>query len=353
MRILLVSDAWAPQVNGVVRTLQQVKGECEALGHRVDVISPEQFRTVPCPTYAEIRLACWPGRAIGARIGAWRPDAIHLATEGPLGIAARRRCLRRGLPFTSSYHTRFPEYLNARLPIPLALGYAAVRWFHRPSRAVMIATRSIRRDLEARGFTNVVDWSRGVDTELFRPDREPALRLPRPVHLYVGRIAVEKNLEAFLSMPIGAGSKLVVGDGPQLPELRKRYPEVHFAGARFGEDLARHYASGDVFVFPSRTDTFGLVLLEALASGLPVAAYPVPGPLDVIGDSGCGALDPDLARAAERALAMARPRCRAYALTFSWRRCAEQFLQNLHRVGRELTRVGEQADAAIAESSET
>jgi glycosyltransferase involved in cell wall biosynthesis len=333
MRILLVSDAWAPQVNGVVRTLQHIKRECEALGHRIEVISPEQFRTVPCPTYPEIRLACWPGRAIGARIAAWRPDAIHLATEGPLGMAARRQCLRRRrLPFTSSYHTRFPEYLNARFPIPLAVGYAAVRWFHRPSRAVMVATRSIRRDLEARGFTNVVDWSRGVDTELFRPDREPALRLPRPVHLYVGRVAVEKNLEAFLAMPIGAGSKLAVGDGPQLPELRARYPEVHFAGARFGEDLACHYASADVFVFPSRTDTFGLVLLEALASGLPVAAYPVPGPLDVIGDSGCGALDPDLARAAERALAIPRERCRAYALTFSWRRCAEQFVNNLHPV---------------------
>ena len=196
----------------------------------------------------------------------------------------------------------------------------------------MVATRSLRHDLEARGFANVVDWSRGVDTELFRPDRAPALRLPRPVHLYVGRIAVEKNLEAFLSMPLRVGSKLVVGDGPLLPALRAKYPEAHFAGARFGEDLARHYASGDVFVFPSRTDTFGLVLLEALAAGLPVAAYPVPGPLDVIGDSGCGVLDPDLARAAERALAIPRTRCRAYALTFSWRRCAEQFLGNLHPV---------------------
>jgi glycosyltransferase involved in cell wall biosynthesis len=332
MRLLLVSDAWAPQVNGVVRTLQQVKGQCEALGHRVEVVSPEQFRTVPCPTYPEIRLAWCPGRRIGERIAAWRPDAIHIATEGPLGIAGRRQCLRRALPFTTSYHTRFPEYLNARFPVPLAVGYAAVRWFHRASAAVMVATRSLRRDLEARGFANLVDWSRGVDTELFRPDRAPALHLPRPVHLYVGRIAVEKNLEAFCSMPVRVGSKLVVGDGPQLPALQARFPEVHFAGARFGEDLARHYASGDVFVFPSRTDTFGLVLLEALAAGLPVAAYPVPGPVDVIGQSGCGVLDRDLAQAAERALAIPRQRCRAYALTFSWQRCAEQFLKNLHPV---------------------
>jgi glycosyltransferase involved in cell wall biosynthesis len=332
MRILLVSDAWAPQVNGVVRTLQQVKSECEAFGHRVDVVSPDQFRTVPCPTYPEIRLALRPGRAIGRTIEALRPDSIHIATEGPLGIAARRQCMRRALPFTTSYHTRFPEYVHARFPVPLALGYAWMRWFHRPSMAVMVATRSIRRDLEARGFVNVADWSRGVDTELFRPDRPPALDLPRPVHLYVGRVAVEKNLEAFLSMPLRGGSKLVVGGGPQLEELRARYPLVHFAGPRFGEDLARHYASGDVFVFPSLTDTFGLVLLEALASGLPVAAYPVPGPLDVIGESGCGVLDPDLALAAERALAIPRARCRAYALRFSWQRCAEQFLGNLHPI---------------------
>ena len=332
MRILLVSDAWAPQVNGVVRTLQQVKAECEALGHRVEVISPDLFRTVPCPTYPEIRLALRPGRGIGRRIDAVRPEAVHIATEGPLGLAARRQCLRRGLPFTTSYHTRFPEYVHARFPVPLALAYAWMRWFHRPSAAVMVATPSIRRDLEARGFDNIADWCRGVDTELFRPGREPALQLPRPVYLYVGRVAVEKNLEAFLAMPIGAGSKLVVGGGPQLAQLQARYPDVRFAGARFGEDLARHYASGDVFVFPSLTDTFGLVLLEALASGLPVAAYPVPGPLDVIGDSGCGVLDQDLARASARALEIPRAHCRAYALQFSWRRCAEQFLQNLHPV---------------------
>jgi len=329
MRILLVTDAWPPQVNGVVRTLQRVRAECAALGHALEVISPDLFPSVPCPTYPEIRLALRPGRRIGRALDELQPDCVHIATEGPLGIAARRQCLRRGLPFTTSYHTRFPEYLSARFPVPLALGYAWMRRFHRPSASVMVATLTIRRELEARGFTNLRDWSRGVDTGLFRPDREPALHLPRPVHLYVGRVAIEKNLEAFLGLPLGGGSKLVVGDGPQLAELRRRYPDAHFAGARHGEDLARHYAAGDVFVFPSRTDTFGLVLLEALASGLPVAAYPVPGPLDVIGSSGCGALDKDLGAAVRRALTIQKERCRAHALRFSWRRCAEQFLANL------------------------
>ena len=329
MRILLVTDAWSPQVNGVVRTLQRVLQECVALGHQVEVISPDQFRTLPCPSYPEIRLALRPGRQIAARLASARADCIHIATEGPLGLAARRQCVKRGLPFTTSYHTRFPEYISARWPVPLKLGYAWMRRFHRPSEGVMVATPTLRRELEAEGFTNVKDWSRGVDVELFRPDLPPALVLPRPVHLYVGRLAVEKNLEAFLDLPIARGSKLVVGDGPQLARLRARYPDVHFAGARFGAELARHYVGGDVFVFPSRTDTFGLVLLEALASGVPVAAYPVPGPLDVIGNSGCGALDPDLGRAVERALQIPKARCRAYAIGFSWRRCAEQFLANL------------------------
>ncbi len=287
---------------------------------------------MPCPTYPEIRLALRPGAALAERIGAFRPHSIHIATEGPLGLAARRHCIRHGLPFTTSYHTRFPEYLHARLPVPLAAGYAVMRWFHRPSRGMMVATRTIRDDLEARGFANVMPWSRGVDTTLFRPDHPPALDLPKPVYLYVGRVAVEKNLDALLGLPLASGSKLVVGDGPALEQLRARHPEVCFVGATEGVDLARHYACGDVFVFPSRTDTFGLVMLEALASGLPVAAYPVPGPLDVIGGSGCGVLDEDLGQAMTRALAIPRERCRAYAGDFSWRRCAEQFLGNLQPI---------------------
>lgn len=332
MRILLVSDAWSPQVNGVVRTLQRVRRECEALGNQVAVISPEQFGTVPCPTYPEIRLALRPGRTMARRIEQFRPSCIHIATEGPLGFAARRYCIRRGLPFTTSYHTRFPEYVYARFPVPLAVGYAFMRWFHRPSSGVMVATRTIRDDLESRGFVNVKPWSRGVDTELFRPDHAPALVLPRPVFLYVGRVAVEKNLKAFLDAPIAEGSKFVVGDGPALARLAAKHPDVHFAGARHGIELARYYACGDVFVFPSRADTFGLVLLEALASGLPVAAYPVPGPLDVIGDSGCGVLDHDLARAMASALAIPRSRCLDHARRFSWRRCAEQFLGHLRTI---------------------
>ena len=329
MRILLVTDAWPPQVNGVVRTLQQIRAECEALGHQVEVISPDLFVTMPCPTYPEIRLALWPGKHIARTLDQFGPDCVHIATEGPIGMAVRRQCIRRGLPFTTSYHTRFPEYLSARFPVPVALGYAWMRWFHRSSAGLMVATLTIRRELEARGFRNIRDWSRGVDTGLFRPDHQPALLLPRPVYLYVGRVAVEKNLEAFLELPLEGGSKLVVGDGPQLGELRRRYPKAFFAGARHGEDLARHYVVGDVFVFPSRTDTFGLVLLEALASGLPIAGFPVPGPLDVIGSSGCGVLDDNLESAARRALAIPRERCREYALQFSWRCSAEQFLVNL------------------------
>ncbi|MEM7026185.1 MAG: glycosyltransferase family 1 protein [Pseudomonadota bacterium] len=332
MRILIVSDAWAPQVNGVVRTLQRVKHECEQLRHQVEAISPDQFRTVPCPTYPEIRLALRPGPAISKRMHDFRPDCVHIATEGPLGFAARRYCVRHGMQFTTSYHTRFPEYVAARFPVPLGLSYALVRWFHSASSGVMVVTETMRQELAGRGFTNLRPWSRGVDTDLFRPDHPPAIDLPKPVYLYVGRVAVEKNLGAFLDLPLSTGTKLVVGDGPALEGFRASHPDVHFAGAKYGIELAQHYVSGDVFVFPSRTDTFGLVMLEALASGLPVAAYPVPGPLDVIEGSGCGVLDGDLGVAIDQALGIPRDRCRAYASGFSWRRCVEQFLGHLHRI---------------------
>ncbi|QCN94853.1 glycosyltransferase family 1 protein [Azospirillum argentinense] len=328
MNILIVSDAWLPQVNGVVRTIGTVRSELEAMGHRVEVIGPDRFRTVPMPTYPEIRLALGAGRRLAAMIDALRPDCIHIATEGPLGFATRRYCLGRGKPFTTAYHTRFPEYVRDRAPVPLALSYAVVRRFHKPSSAVMVATPSIENDLAARGFTNIRRWTRGVDTELFRPRAKDFLALPRPIALYVGRVAVEKNLENFLKLDL-PGSKLVVGDGPARTELQQKYPDVHWAGARHGEELAQHYAAADVFVFPSRTDTFGLVLLEALASGVPVAAYPVPGPLDVVDGSGVGCLDEDLKGAVERALTIPPDRCRDYALNFSWRRSAEQFLANL------------------------
>ena len=329
MRILLVTDAWSPQINGVVRTWQRVIREVEAKGHEVEVISPDLFKTIPCPTYPEIRLAMFPARALARRAEVFRPDAIHIATEGPLGQAARGYCLKKQLPFTTSYHTRFPEYFAARLPVPLAVGYWLMRRFHSASDAVLVATQTIRDDLEERGFPNVTQWSRGVDTDLFRPRNDHALDLPRPIYLYVGRVAVEKNIEAFLKLELGIGTKVVVGDGPQRAELESRYPNVVFTGAKEGEELARHYALGNVFVFPSRTDTFGLVMLEALASGLPVAAYPVPGPLDVVNASGVGVLDEDLGYAVQRALAIPSERCRAHAMKYSWAVCAEQFLDNL------------------------
>lgn len=328
MNILIVSDAWHPQVNGVVRTIGTVRDELEAMGHSVEVIGPDRFRTLPMPTYPEIRLAVGAKRRLWAMIDGMRPDCIHIATEGPLGFAARAYCLKNGKPFTTAYHTRFPEYVRDRAPIPLALSYAVVRRFHKPSSAVMVATQTIEDALKGRGFTNIRRWTRGVDTELFRPRGKDFLDLPRPVSMYVGRVAVEKNLEDFLRLDL-PGTKVVVGDGPAREELQRKYPGVHWVGAKHGEELAKHYAAADVFVFPSRTDTFGLVLLEALASGVPVAAYPVPGPLDVVDGSGAGCLDVDLKRAVEGALAIPGERCRDYALGYSWRRSAEQFLSNL------------------------
>lgn len=329
MRIALVSDAWLPQVNGVVRTLTTVAREAAAMGHEVRTITPDRFHTVPCPTYPEIRLALLPGRAVSRLIEEFEPDAVHIATEGPLGMAARRHCLRHGLSFTTSFHTRFPEYLTARFGVPTRLTYAWLRHFHAPARGVMVAAQSVRRELAVRGFRNIRPWSRGVDAGLF----DPALRsdfpgIPRPIFLMVSRVAIEKNIAAFLELDL-PGSKMLVGDGPQLAEMKRRFPNVHFMGHHEGRELARHYASADVFVFPSLTDTFGLVLLEALASGVPVAAYPVTGPMDVLADAPVGHLDTDLGRAALACLNIQREACRIHALKFSWRATAEQFLRNL------------------------
>ncbi len=330
MRVLLVSDAWLPQVNGVVRTLLALVRELKAMGHEVATITPDLFLTIPCPGYAEIRLALFPGRKVPRLIEAARPDAIHIATEGPLGIAARRWCLRNDYAFTTAFHTRFPEYLAARVAVPERFTYAMLRRFHEPSRGVMVATESMRRVLADNGFGNLRPWSRGVDADAFDPERrdDQFAGLPRPIFLSVGRIAVEKNLPAFLSLDL-PGSKVVIGDGPALPDLKRRFPDTHFLGRRENGMLARHYASADVFVFPSRTDTFGLVLLESLASGTPVAAFPVPGPLDVIGVGGAGVLDADLRQASIAALDVSRDLCRAFALNFTWENCARQFLENL------------------------
>ena len=332
LRIVIVSDAAPPQVNGVVRTLGELKRNLTLMGHEIVSITPDLFHTVPLPTYKEIRLALFPARKIARMIEKANPHAIHIATEGPLGLAARNYCVKRGLPFSTSFHTRFGEYLHARTGFPLSWSYAFLRWFHSGASSVMVATPSLQTELEERGFGTPQIWSRGVDTELFRPRPELAgdhyLGLRRPVWLYVGRVAVEKNIEAFLDLDL-PGSKMVVGEGPRLEHLRKRYPDVHFAGPLFGEELAKSYAAADCFVFPSKTDTFGLVLIEALASGTPVAAYPVQGPLDVIGDAPVGSLDNDLRAACLKAVEVAPEVCRDFALNFSWAACTRQFLTNL------------------------
>ena len=329
-RILIVTDAWTPQVNGVVRTLHTIAEEMRAMGKVVEVIGPDRFKTIPMPSYPEIRLALLPGRKLAKLIDDFAPDALHIATEGPLGMAARTYARRRKIAFTTAFHTRFAEYLQARTKIPLRLTYAWLRRFHGTGAAVMVATQSLRDELCARGFKNVRAWSRGVDLQAFHPEPRENWDLPRPIFTYVGRVAVEKNLRAFLDLKL-PGSKLIVGDGPQRKALEREYPDVHFAGARHGAALASAYAGADVFVFPSRTDTFGLVVLEALASGLPVAAYPVTGPKDILGESPVpvGALNEDLRAAALEALTIDRAACRPHAETYSWTACAQRFMDNL------------------------
>ncbi len=330
--IVLVTDAWAPQVNGVVTTLEHVTAELRARGLAVTVLSPRDFRTVPCPTYPSIRLAVLPGGDIARRLRELRPDAVHIATEGPLGCAARSFCLAQGWPFTTSFHTQFPEYLRARAPIPLTWTYAWLRRFHAAAERTLVATRTVADRLEARGFTHLTRWSRGVDTTLFRPRGKDAFELPRPVSLYVGRVAVEKNIEAFLGLAL-PGTKVVIGDGPDLARLRSRYPDAVFRGQLRGEVLATHVSAADVFVFPSRTDTFGLVMLEAMACGVPVAAFPVPGPLDVVADGRSGVLDEDLGRAVSAALELNPADCVAHAARYSWRVTADTFLDALAPIG--------------------
>jgi glycosyltransferase involved in cell wall biosynthesis len=329
-RILIISDAWHPQVNGVVRTLMTVVQELTAMGHVVDVIGPDRFRSIPCPTYPDIALSIFPRRRLTQMIEAFQPDALHIATEGPLGVAARRWAIRTGFGFTTAFHTRFAEYIKARTGLPVRPVYAWLRRFHGAGQGIMVAAASLRQELDLRGFRNIRAWSRGVDLGLFRPVAPEEWGLPGPVFIYVGRVAVEKNIEGFLDLDL-PGSKVVVGGGPQLEELRRRYPNVRFTGPRHGEALARAYASADVFVFPSRTDTFGLVILEALACGTPVAAFPVTGPKDVLADADgkIGAVNDDLRAAALAALNADRAACRLHAERYSWRACAETFLSHL------------------------
>jgi len=340
MRIMIVTDAWVPQVNGVVRTMQRVIGELEAEGHVFEIVHPgDGFRTFPLPTYPEIRLALFARNKVEARFHAFEPDAVHVVTEGTLGMAGRAMCLKIKHPFSTAYHTRFPEYVAARIPVPVSWGYSYVRWFHKYSGRVMVPTQSMVDELNQKKFINTVAWTRGVDTVQFHPskraapgsDSDPYTGLARPIFLNVGRVAVEKNIEAFVELDL-PGSKVVIGDGPAMKELQKKYPEVHFLGSKFDEELAACYASADVFVFPSLTDTFGLVVLEAMASGTPVAAFEATGPKDVIPGSNAGTITPlggDLAAGTVACLELSRDTCRAYAETYSWKAVAHAFLENL------------------------
>jgi glycosyltransferase involved in cell wall biosynthesis len=346
MRILIATDAWRPQVNGVVRSLESMAGAASALGATIEFLTPQDFRSMPMPTYPEIRLAFATAGAVGKRLERGY-DHVHIATEGPVGLATRACCLRQGRRFTTSYHTRFPEYIHARSRFPMGVTYALLRRFHNSGAGTMVSTQTLAQELAGRGFRRLMRWSRGVDHGLFHPSAATDLGLPRPIFLYAGRLAVEKNVEAFLSLDL-PGTKLVVGDGPARAALEAACPAAHFVGVKTSAELATLYASSDVFVFPSRTDTFGMVLLEAMACGLPVAAFPVAGPIDVVGGSGAGVLSEDLQAACLAATEIARDVPRDHALTFTWEASARQFLGNVaaaHQPGDPEATLGKAASA--------
>lgn len=329
MKIVIVTDAWEPQVNGVVRTLTKTRDHLIKQGNEVVMLTPEGHRTIPCPSYPSIRLALFPGRKIARELESIKPDAIHIATEGPLGIAARRWCIRNRFKFTTSYHTQFPEYLRLRFPIPLSWSYAWFRRFHDKAVHTLVPTASQKQRLEQHGFSHVFVWGRGVDTDIFTPENAQKPSLPRPISLNMGRVAIEKNIEAYLDLDL-PGSKIVVGDGPDLESLKLRYPNVLFTGAKVGKELAAWVACADVFVFPSKTDTFGLVLLEAMACGVPVAAFPVTGPKDVIQHGITGYLDDDLKTAVLKAIELDSTACVNFAKQRSWDACTTTFAQLMH-----------------------
>jgi glycosyltransferase involved in cell wall biosynthesis len=331
MKILIATDAWRPQVNGVVRTLNSLARAAVKLGAEVEFLSPDGFWTFPVPTYPGLRLAIPPRKRIAEQIEKARPDAIHVATEGPIGHAVRAYCIRNNRPFTTSYTTRFPEYIAARSPIPAQWIYNVLRRFHAAATVTMVATPSLMSELSERGFTNLGMWTRGVDVDLFRPDRAIDLDFPRPIFMTVGRVAVEKNLPAFLSLDL-PGTKVIIGAGPQEAELKRRFPAAKFLGQLDNGILAAHVAAADVFVFPSLTDTFGIVQLEALASGVPIAAFPVTGPKDVIGDHPIGVTNEDLRTACMQALWISRDACREFALRYSWENSARQFIGHAQKV---------------------
>ena len=337
MKLALVTDAWHPQVNGVVTTLQELVHALQAWGIEVQVMHPGLFRHRPCPGYAGIDLAVRPHRQLRQMLLDFAPDAVHLATEGPLGWAGRRVCREQGWAFTTAFHTKFPEILHSALKVPLSWGYALFRHFHRPSSGVMVPTQGVLEMLRARGFERLRPWTHGVDTELFRHAEVPVPRadwahLPRPYWLFVGRVSYEKNIQAFLSLDL-PGTKIICGVGPLEQGLRIQYPQAHWMGVLPRHDLAEVYAAADVFVFPSRSETFGLVMLEAMATGTPVAAYPVDGPLQVLCDANGhalgGVLHEDLGQAAHMALQVPRTQARARALEFGWAAAARLFASHL------------------------
>ncbi|MDX2258479.1 MAG: glycosyltransferase family 1 protein [Hyphomicrobiaceae bacterium] len=327
MRILVATDAWRPQINGVVRTYERLAEEADALGAEIVFLTPAEFTTLPCPTYPEIRLALPGFGHVRERIEAIAPDAVHIATEGPIGWMTRGECLKRAIPFTTSFHTRFPDYIASRFYLPESWIWSILRGFHNAGAGMMVATASLRTELEGRGFERLMPWTRGVDTDLFSP-RDVRLFGPAPVFLYVGRVAIEKNISAFLDADL-PGRKVVVGAGPQLDELRQRHSDVVFTGKKVGEELAQCYASADVFVMPSRTETFGIVILEAMASGLPVAGFPVTGPRDLVEHGVTGCLSDDLAAAARAALSLDRAAVRQKSLEYGWTAAAKLFLANI------------------------
>jgi glycosyltransferase involved in cell wall biosynthesis len=328
LRIVLISDAWHPQINGVVTTLTNTVATLKRLGHEVELITPDRFRTYPWPGYPDVGMAFLCGPKLRPIIKAFKPDALHLVTEGPIGYAARRFCREFGYHYTSSYLSQFPEYFKLRIGFPMFISSRYLRWFHSESKRVMVATPSLATEMHQKGYPSLACWSRGVDTSLYRPRPKDFIQDPHPIFMFTGRVAVEKNIESFLKLDL-PGTKYVIGDGPHRDILMKKYPDVRFTGYQKGENLARYMAAADVFVFPSLTDTFGVVMLEALASGVPVAAYPVQAPKDVIQNDQIGILNDDLQQAAIKALSINSQACRQYALGYTWEKCTQQFVDNL------------------------
>ncbi len=346
MKLAIVTDAWEPQVNGVVTTLKMTRETLVRQGHTVRVFEPSGFKSVPCPSYPEIRLALNPGGSLKKSLASYGPEAVHIATEGPMGLAARALCKNKRWAFTTSYHTQFPEYIRKRYPVPLWASYMFLRWFHSASACTMVGTAHLEKSMRLRGFENLARWPRGVDTRVFNPDKRASIPDPRPIWIYVGRVSVEKNIEAFLKLDL-PGTKYVIGHGPACHALRKAYREVRFVGYKFGEELASHLAASDVFVFPSKTDTFGIVMLEAMACGTPVAAYPVTGPIDVVRNRVTGCLDKDLRQAALDALELDPEDCRNQALEHTWESATHMFLSNITPVssGRHVQEKGRSRQA--------